>query len=90
MLNYIKFNGNTMKFEEYWTQIEKFISLNDYEKFKLCFEILDYDGDGRLSISDILSIMHKQQETDLLNMNDWELILKYLKQPSILSNLASK
>ena len=60
------------------------------KKLKLCFDILDYDGDGKLSISDVLSIMHKQQETDILNMNDLELLLKFIKQPSLLANISNK
>jgi len=76
LLNQIKFNGTLMKFEEYTENIEKLLSLTEQEKYKVCFDILDQDGDKRLSMSDILSFMQYVKETDIMNMNDLERIIK--------------
>lgn len=75
-----------MKFEEYCSQVEKLMTMGDNEKFKLWFEILDLDNDGKISVNDILSSMQRQLDTDIMNMNDFEELIKYQKQ---LSKLAS-
>ena len=62
------------------------MTMGDNEKFKLWFEILDLDNDGKISVNDILSSMQRQLDTDIMNMNDFEELIKYQKQ---LSNLAS-
>jgi hypothetical protein len=35
LLNYIRFNGTIMKFEEYCENLEKLLALREYEKFKI-------------------------------------------------------
>lgn len=77
MLNYFRFSGNVMKFEEYCSQVEKLMTMNDSEKFKLWFEIFDLDNDGKISVNDILSSMKRLQDTDMMNMNDFEELIKY-------------
>ena len=80
MLNYFKFSGNIMKFEEYCNQIDKFVHMSDNEKFKLWFEIFDIDNDGKISVNDVLTAMKRQLETDIMNMIDFEILMKYQKK----------
>jgi len=79
MLGVIKFNGSIMKFDEYTENLDKFINMRESEKFKLCFAMFDHDIDGKLSVIDVFSAMNHVKETDLLNMNDLQTILEYIK-----------
>jgi len=65
-----------MKFEEYCDHVEKLMILPEKEIYKICFEILDQDNDKRISVSDVFSFMYFIKETDVMNMNDLENIIK--------------
>lgn len=69
-----------MKFDEYWENIDKLLSLKDFEKYKLCFEFLDHDNDNKLSVNDILTAMQHMKETDVLNMADCDCIIEYISK----------
>jgi Ca2+-binding EF-hand superfamily protein len=66
-----------MKFEDYCDNLDKMMALTEEEKFRICFEILDFDNDKKLSVNDVLSFMQFVKETDILNMNDLQKILKH-------------
>ncbi|CAI2370416.1 unnamed protein product [Moneuplotes crassus] len=83
ILNYIKFNGNTMKFQQYCDMMEKFMALPDDEKYLICFDFFDQDNDKKISTSDIFTFMHHVKETDVLNMNDCDVLMKTIKENSV-------
>ena len=90
LLHYIEFNGNFMKFEDYSNNVRKLMQLDYHEKLKIAFDMLDVDGDGRLSINDIMINMEKTKETDIMIMEDLEMLIKHLSNPNLESKLKSQ
>lgn len=67
-----------MKFEEYTDSLDKLLNLPETEIYKICFEMLDLDNDKRISVSDVLTFMSSVKDTDVMNMNDLQKIIKHI------------